>query len=101
MPLAGGAASEGVARRRALPALGPGGCTVYADRPLVCCLFGATSGVMDLACPNGSDPADTGDAQAADGALRLCRAAGATRPVCRGSIAQRARRNRFEIRTKS
>ncbi|MGQ3066141.1 MAG: YkgJ family cysteine cluster protein, partial [Sphingopyxis sp.] len=58
------------------PLLGPGGCTVYADRPLVCRLFGATSGVMDLACPHGCGPADAGDALAADEALRLRRAAG-------------------------
>ena len=59
------------------PLLGPGGCTIYADRPLVCRLFGATSGVMDLACPHGCGPADAGDTLTADEALRLCREAGA------------------------
>ncbi|MBP8233303.1 MAG: YkgJ family cysteine cluster protein [Rhizorhabdus sp.] len=59
------------------PLLGPGGCTVYADRPLVCRLFGATAGVMELACPHGCGPADAGDTLTADEALRLWRAAGA------------------------
>lgn len=58
------------------PLLGPGGCTVYADRPLVCRLFGATAGVMDLACPHGCGPADPGDTLTVDDALRLCRAGG-------------------------
>ena len=58
------------------PLLGPGGCTAYADRPLVCRLFGATAGVMDLACPHGCGPADAGDRLTTDEALRLCRAAG-------------------------
>ena len=43
---------------------------VYADRPLVCRLFGATSGVMNFVCPHGCDPVD---ALTADEALRLCR----------------------------
>ncbi|MDO6562194.1 YkgJ family cysteine cluster protein [Amphritea sp. 1_MG-2023] len=33
--------------------LGPNGCTVYAERPLICRLFGTTP---RLACPNGCRP---------------------------------------------
>lgn len=33
--------------------LGPEGCTVYAERPLICRLFGTTP---RLACPNGCRP---------------------------------------------
>lgn len=46
------------AHRRALadlscPHLGAKGCTVYADRPLICRLFGTTS---ELPCPHGMRP---------------------------------------------
>ncbi|WP_028693189.1 YkgJ family cysteine cluster protein [Pseudomonas cremoricolorata] len=34
--------------------LGPQGCTVYADRPLICRLFGTTP---RMACPRGRGPA--------------------------------------------
>ncbi len=33
--------------------LGPNGCTVYGERPLICRLFGTTSA---LTCPNGCRP---------------------------------------------
>ncbi|MFT5033693.1 MAG: Fe-S-cluster containining protein [Bermanella sp.] len=33
--------------------LGPNGCTVYAERPLICRLFGTT---QRMACPNGRRP---------------------------------------------
>lgn len=36
------------------PHLGEQGCQVYAERPLICRLFGTTS---RLACPNGKRPA--------------------------------------------
>lgn len=35
------------------PHLGPTGCQVYAERPLICRLFGTTP---RLACPNGRRP---------------------------------------------
>lgn len=35
------------------PHLGENGCQVYAERPLICRLFGTTPG---LACPNGQRP---------------------------------------------
>ncbi len=35
--------------------LGPNGCTVYAERPLICRLFGTTP---QMACPNGCRPAN-------------------------------------------
>lgn len=37
------------------PYLGPGGCEVYAERPLICRVFGTTP---RLACPNGRRPAE-------------------------------------------
>jgi Fe-S-cluster containining protein len=36
------------------PHLGASGCQVYAERPLICRLFGTTP---RLACPNGKRPA--------------------------------------------
>jgi len=33
--------------------LGPNGCTVYAERPLICRLFGTTA---SMPCPNGRRP---------------------------------------------
>jgi len=33
--------------------LGPNGCTVYSERPLICRLFGTTS---NMPCPNGRRP---------------------------------------------
>ena len=33
--------------------LGPNGCTVYAERPLICRLFGTTA---KMPCPNGRRP---------------------------------------------
>lgn len=36
------------------PHLGENGCEVYAERPLICRLFGTT---LQLACPNGRRPA--------------------------------------------
>jgi len=36
------------------PHLGDSGCQVYAERPLICRLFGTTP---RLACPNGKRPA--------------------------------------------
>lgn len=36
------------------PHLGESGCQVYAERPLICRLFGTTP---RLACPNGKHPA--------------------------------------------
>lgn len=35
--------------------LGPGGCTVYDERPLICRLFGTTP---TLPCPNGRRPVE-------------------------------------------
>ncbi|MND74361.1 hypothetical protein D3C80_659520 [compost metagenome] len=35
--------------------LGPNGCTVYEERPLICRLFGTTP---RLPCPNGRGPAE-------------------------------------------
>ncbi len=35
--------------------LGPNGCTVYDERPLICRLFGTT---QNLPCPNGRRPAE-------------------------------------------
>jgi Fe-S-cluster containining protein len=35
--------------------LGPKGCTVYEERPLICRLFGTTE---SLPCPNGRRPAE-------------------------------------------
>ena len=40
------------------PHLGANGCQVYAERPLICRLFGTTP---CLACPNGNRPADSID----------------------------------------
>jgi len=37
------------------PHLGENGCQVYAERPLICRLFGTTP---HLACPNGCRPAE-------------------------------------------
>jgi Fe-S-cluster containining protein len=58
------------------PLLGPSCCTVYADRPLARRLFGATTGMVDLACPHGCGPADAGDTLTVDEVLRHCRAGG-------------------------
>ncbi|MNJ76959.1 Flagellin N-methylase [compost metagenome] len=41
--------------------LGPEGCTVYEERPLICRLFGTTP---RLPCPNGRGPAEMIDPQA-------------------------------------
>ena len=41
--------------------LGPNGCTVYEERPLICRLFGTTE---RLPCPNGRGPAEMIDPQA-------------------------------------
>lgn len=38
--------------------LGPNGCDVYAERPLICRLFGTAS---SLPCPNGCRPDDMVD----------------------------------------
>ena len=35
--------------------LGPNGCTVYDERPLICRLFGTTK---TLPCPNGRGPVE-------------------------------------------
>ena len=35
--------------------LGPNGCTVYDERPLICRLFGTT---QTLPCPNGRRPVE-------------------------------------------
>jgi hypothetical protein len=35
--------------------LGPSGCTVYDERPLICRLFGTTK---TLPCPNGRAPVE-------------------------------------------
>ncbi|RTE66383.1 YkgJ family cysteine cluster protein [Amphritea opalescens] len=35
--------------------LGPQGCTVYGERPLICRLFGTTA---NMACPNGCRPTE-------------------------------------------
>ena len=40
--------------------LGPDGCTVYAERPLICRLFGTTA---SLPCPHGCAPAQTTTAE--------------------------------------
>lgn len=37
------------------PHLGPAGCRVYEERPLICRLFGTTP---QLTCPNGCRPAE-------------------------------------------
>jgi len=37
------------------PHLGPQGCTVYAERPLICRLFGTTP---HMPCPEGCRPAE-------------------------------------------
>jgi hypothetical protein len=42
------------------PYLGERGCQVYAERPLICRLFGTTP---KLACPNGRRPAEMVDPQ--------------------------------------
>ena len=42
------------------PHLGDKGCQVYAERPLICRLFGTTP---RLACPNGMRPAEMIDAR--------------------------------------
>lgn len=42
------------------PYLGPQGCTVYAERPLICRLFGTTP---RLPCPEGCRPAEMIDAR--------------------------------------
>ena len=58
------------------PLLGPTGCTAYLERPIVCKLFGATSGAADLACPHGCGPAEGKKMLTADEAIRVVRAAG-------------------------
>ena len=40
--------------------LGPNGCTVYGERPLICRLFGTTP---NMACPNGCRPQEMVDAK--------------------------------------
>lgn len=40
--------------------LGPNGCTVYAERPLICRLFGTTP---DMPCPNGRRPENLVDTE--------------------------------------
>ncbi|MDD2788373.1 YkgJ family cysteine cluster protein [Methanoculleus sp.] len=42
------------------PHLGANGCTVYAERPLICRLFGTTP---SLPCPNGQQPLQMTDPQ--------------------------------------
>jgi len=41
--------------------LGPDGCKVYAERPLICRLFGTT---LRMPCPNGRRPEDMVDSEA-------------------------------------
>ena len=53
LPVKSGAEHEAALADLSCPHLGSDGCQVYADRPLVCRLFGTTP---SLACPNGKRP---------------------------------------------
>ncbi|MHB9118206.1 MAG: YkgJ family cysteine cluster protein [Burkholderiales bacterium] len=53
LPVASDAAHEAALADLSCPHLGEKGCRVYAERPLICRLFGTTP---RLACPNGMRP---------------------------------------------
>ena len=53
LPVKGNAAHEAALADLSCPHLGEAGCQVYAERPLICRLFGTTP---RLACPNGKRP---------------------------------------------
>lgn len=53
LPVKSDAEHEAVLAELNCPHLGSNGCQVYADRPLICRLFGTTP---RLACPNGKRP---------------------------------------------
>jgi len=52
-PVKSVAAHEAALAELSCPYLGKNGCEVYAERPLICRLFGTTP---RLACPNGNRP---------------------------------------------
>lgn len=53
LPLVGDTRREASLAELRCPHLGTKGCTVYAERPVICRLFGTTS---RLACPHGRRP---------------------------------------------
>ncbi len=53
LPVKSAAAHATALAELSCPHLGDKGCEVYAERPLICCLFGTTP---RLACPNGKRP---------------------------------------------
>lgn len=53
LPVKSDAAHEAALAGLSCPHLGEQGCQVYAERPLICRLFGTTP---RLACPNGKRP---------------------------------------------
>ncbi len=53
LPVKSDAAHEAALQEYNCVHLGPKGCTVYEERPLICRLFGTTS---TLPCPNGCRP---------------------------------------------
>jgi len=53
LPIKSGAEHDAALSRLDCVHLGPKGCTVYGERPLICRLFGTTN---SLPCPNGRAP---------------------------------------------
>jgi len=53
LPVKSDADHAGALAELSCPHLGENGCQVYAERPLICRLFGTTP---RLACPNGKRP---------------------------------------------
>lgn len=53
LPVKTEAEHEAALAELSCPHLGPQGCEVYADRPLICRLFGTTPRML---CPNGQRP---------------------------------------------
>ena len=59
LPVVGDTRREASLAELDCPHLGDGGCAVYAERPVICRLFGTTS---RLACPHGRRPEQMLDA---------------------------------------
>ncbi|GJJ00338.1 Fe-S oxidoreductase [Duganella rhizosphaerae] len=55
LPVKSAAEHEAALAAWSCPYLGSGGCEVYAERPLICRLFGTTP---KLVCPNGRRPVE-------------------------------------------
>ncbi|GAB3252198.1 YkgJ family cysteine cluster protein [Chitinimonas naiadis] len=60
LPRKTAAEQEAALRNLSCPHLGECGCQVYAERPLICRLFGTTP---RLACPHGRGPAQAVDTE--------------------------------------